>query len=209
MPNRIENPYAEVSTGFMNTVNDVVAGGTEDLTNAAHYAGVLGQRIWLDGTPSGVKYNSTVGTVYGGKFQYVKLYLSATASAVLGAFVAWAWDQDNNAFEDYTVTTDVNNAIRTGRIAGVILNPNWTKGQFSWIQVTGKATVKFVSSLTAATPADGDLLIVASASGLVDDPTQSGNPTYATLKAVIGTAIGAPVSNTTGLVLLREQGEVT
>jgi hypothetical protein len=78
-----------------------------------------------------------------------------------------------------------------------------TKGNYGWIQTKGKTTVKFKNGLTAATPADGDLLIVDSGTGLVDDLTQTTQPTMAQLKAVIGTAIGAPVTNTTGLVLLR------
>ena len=207
MPNRVEQPFAEVSTGQMNTVNDTVAGGTLNAAGQAQYAGTLGQRIWLDGTTTGGKYNPAIGTVYGGEFQYVRIYLSSTATPTLGYPVAWAWDQDNSCFEDYTVTTDCNSALRTGRIAGILLSAP-TKGNYTWIQVSGKATVQFVTSLTAATPADGDLLIVASASGLVDDLTQTTQPTMAQLKAVIGTAIGAPVSNTTGLCLLRRQGEV-
>jgi hypothetical protein len=205
MPNRVEQPFALVDRATMNAVNDTVAGGTQDLTNAAHYAGVLGGRIWLDGGPSGVKFSGGV-TGYGGVYQYVQFKSGSTAANGLGIPVYWDYDEVSGAFESYVVTPDATGG-RCGRIAGVALNAV-TKGNFGWIQTKGKATVKFKSSITAATPADGDLVIIDSGTGLADVPTQSGNPTYATLKATIGTAIGAPTANTTNLVLLRDIPDV-
>jgi len=96
-------------------------------------------------------------------------------------------------------------AATQGQIAGITLLTN-TKGNYGWIQVGGTASVKFKSSLTAATPAAGDLVIVdqsATTSGaLGDDPTQSGNPTYLILKSVLGVVETAPVASAIALVEL-------
>src|ERR1700728_27958 len=210
MPNQIQNiPYRSTRPA-LNDVNDVYPfQSTPTISGSVtEYAAALGSRIWVDGSPPGVRYDSAVGTLYGGEYQYVQTFLTSTAAPAVGQPAAWAWDQANAAFESYIVTPDTNSAIRTGRFAGVYINA-LTKGQYGWIQVTGKASVLFKNGLTAATPADGDMIVIDSGTGLADDPTQSGSPTYATLKAAIGTAIGAPVTNQLNLVLLRPVNFVT
>jgi MinD-like ATPase involved in chromosome partitioning or flagellar assembly len=92
-------------------------------------------------------------------------------------------------------------------MAGICLN-TVTKGNYCWIQTTGKATVLFKTGITAATPADGDLIVIDVGTGLADSLTQSGNPTYLILKAAIGVALAAPTSATASLVLLRHLPEV-
>jgi hypothetical protein len=207
MPNHIEQQIMRSTRPAFNDVNDPYPAQSTPTASGSltQYAEQLGGRVWLDGSALGVKYDSTIGTLYGGEFQYVQFFNGTTAPAV-GLPTAWAWDQANGAFESYIVTCDMNSALRTGRFAGFCLNAV-TKGNYGWIQVSGKCT-GLTGTLTAATPADGDMLIIASATGLVDDPTQSGNPTYATLKAAIGTAIGAPTSAALCLILVRKINEV-
>src|SRR6266404_5780562 len=66
--------------------------------------------------------------------------------------------------------------------------------------------VKFKSSLTAATPAIGDLVIVDQSAttpgALADDPTQATGLTSTTMKSIIGVSEAAPVASATQLVQL-------
>lgn len=207
MPNQIQQtPYRAIRIA-LNDVNDVSPFQSTPTASGSltQYAAGLGSRVWLDGSPLGVKYDSGVGTLYGGKYQYVQFYNGTVAPAV-GQVTVWAWNQTNAAFENYVVSCDLT-AANLGRFAGVALNAV-TKGNYGWIQVTGKASVLF-GTLTAATPADGDMICLNSSTGAADDPTQTTNVTYALLKAAIGTAIGAPVASQTNLVLLRQLNEVT
>lgn len=207
MPNHIEQQIFRSTRPAFNDVNDVYPAQSTPTASGSltQYAEQLGARVWLDGSALGVKYDSAIGTLYGGEYQYVQFFNGTTAPAV-GLPTAWAWDQANTAFESYIVTCDMNSALRTGRFAGFCLNAV-TKGQYGWIQVSGKCT-GLTGTLTAATPADGDMLIIASATGLVDDLTQTTQPTMAQLKAAIGTAIGAPTSAALVLILVRKINEV-
>lgn len=208
MPNHREQQIARSTRPAFNDVNDAFPGQTTPTASGSttQYAANLGSRMILDGSTLGVKYDTAVGTLYGGEYQYVQFF-NGTASPAVGQPTSWAWDQANGCFESYIVTCDTNSALRTGRFAGVALNAV-TKGQYGWIQVSGKASVLFKSSLTAATPADGDMIVIDSSSGLADDPTQTTQPTWAAIKAAIGTAIGAPTANQTNLVLIRRLNEV-
>jgi hypothetical protein len=207
MPNGIQQIPFRATRIALNDVNDVSPFQSTPTASGSltEYAAALGSRVWLDGSALGVKYDSAVGTLYGGKYQYVQFY-NGTVAAAVGGPTVWAYNQANTCFENYIVSCDLT-AANLGRFAGVALNAV-TKGQYGWIQVTGKASVLFKSSLTAATPADGDMIVLDSSSGLADDPTQTTTLTYALLKAAIGTAIGAPVANQTNLVLLRQMNEV-
>jgi len=199
MPNNVTQNINRSPSTF-NTVNDLYPGGQQSLSGANIYAAQLGSRVWLDGNPGGVRYSSTIGTLYGGCFQYVKLYASASAAVTVGRPAVWAYDQSTTCFETYTVTTDGNSALRTGRVAGIFLNVI-TAGYYGWIQTKGKVNVKF-TTLTG-TPADGDLVYVDASSGLALSANDGVTITTTILKAWIGTALGAPTSAGTSLVLLR------
>ena len=202
MPNRVEQAIVRTSLPALNDINDAYpANNTPSMSGATNtYAAQLGARVWLDGNPGGVRYDSTIGTLYGGKYQYVKTTAGTSNAYVIGRPVFWT------DFENYVVTAD-STAVLVGKMAGIILNAV-TKGNYCWIQTAGKATVLFKTGLTASTPADGDLIVIDATTGLADDLTQSGSPTYLILKAAIGVALGAPVSATASLVLLRALPEV-
>jgi len=202
MPNRVEQAIVRTSLPALNDINDAYpANNTPSMSGATNtYAAQLGARVWLDGNPGGVRYDSTIGTLYGGKYQYVKTTAATTATYILGRPVFWT------DFENYVVTAD-SSAVLVGKMAGIVLNAV-TKGNYCWIQTAGKAMVLFKTGLTAATPADGDLIVLDATTGLADVLTQSGSPTYLILKAAIGVALAAPVSATASAVLLRHLPEV-
>jgi len=203
MPNHVEQQIDRTNGvyGELNTVNDALAGGQgSSLTSLARYAAQAGGRLILD-------YVGTMGattSLYGGWYQYVQIYKSASQAPALGKFVFW-YD-----YENYIVTTDYT-AATCARTAGVIINTATyavSKGNWCWIQTKGKATVTF-GTIAKATPADGDLVIVNS--GAVGDIPSSGDSTTVTaliLKQAIGTAIGAATSSQASLVLLRWMPDV-
>jgi hypothetical protein len=202
MPNRVEQPIVRTSLPALNDINDqFVANNTPSASGATNqYAAQLGARVWLDGNPGGVRYDSAIGTLYGGKYQYVKTTAGTTNAYAKGQPVAWT------DFENYVVTSDFSSVL-VGKVAGFCLN-TVTKGQYCWIQVAGKATVLFKTGMTVATPQDGDLVVIDATAGQADVLTQSGNTTYLTLKAAIGVALAVPTSGNASLVLLRALPEV-
>jgi hypothetical protein len=200
MPNGPSQAISRTTYPALNDINDAVAGGQASISGAATYAAQLGARVWLDGNAGGVRYDTAVGTLYGGCFQYVRLYASASAAVTVGRPAVWAYDQLTTCFENYTVTTDGNSALRTGRIAGIFLNVI-TAGYYGWIQTKGKVKVKF-TTLTG-TPVDGDLVYLDASSGLALNANDGVTVTTTILKALIGVALGAPTTGGTTLVLLR------
>lgn len=205
MPNHVEQQIDRANGiyGQLNTVNDAQAGGQgSTLTSLARYAAQAGARLILDASAAGVQ-NAATG-LFGGWFQYVQIYASATLAPLKGKAAYW------RDFENYIVTTDYS-AINAGKIAGIILNSAANavaKGNWCWIQTKGKATVLF-GTIAAATPADGDLVIMNT--GSVGDIPANQDTTTITgliLKQAIGVALGAPVSAAASTVLLRWMPDV-
>src|SRR5437870_814297 len=99
-----------MTTGLINTVNDAVIGGEAGISGASKFAGQLGQPVWLDDRQ--LFFSAAVGTVYGGRFRYVRL--SAGSSAVArGQIVFWDISVADNLFQ---VTT-----LETGSVPGAQL----------------------------------------------------------------------------------------
>jgi hypothetical protein len=188
---------AHLSSPYLDLINDAFIGSTVSTgTGAQPYPGQLG--AFMELTEAQAANMGSAITLHGGIYQYVQFKSGSTASNAAGQVVFYSSAADRAA---YIVTPDVT-APTQGMIAGLTLGAV-TKGNYGWIQVGGTANVKYKSSLTAATPAIGDLVIVDQApSNLADDPTQSGNPTYLILKAVLGVAQVAPVASATSLVQL-------
>jgi len=213
MPNGATQAISRTTYPALNDINDSVPGGQQSISGANTYAAQLGARVWLDGNPGGVRYDTAVGTLYGGCFQYVQVFATATATPARGGPAAWAYDQATvatnvyAAFNNYIVTPDMS-ALRTGRFAGVFLNVI-SKGQYGWIQTKGLASCLFAGSGIAATPADGDLVYVNSAANNFLEQNDTGTTvTFAILKAFIGTAVGAPVAGAISTVLLKGGNDV-
>jgi hypothetical protein len=221
MPNGIQQQIVRTTYPALNDINDLVPGGQQSFSGANVYAAQLGMRQWLDGNPGGVRYDTAIGTLYGGKFQYVQFYSGMTQAPARGLPCSWAYDQATvstnvyAAFQQYIVTCDMS-ALRTGRFAGVVLNavtkglsPSYTGGYCGWIQCSGLASCLFAASGIAATPADGDLVYVNSAGNNFLEQNDTGTTvTFAILKAVVGTAVGAPVAGAISTVLLKGVSEV-
>jgi len=135
---------ARVSTGFLNTVNDPVPGNSiASPTGALDYSGLVGQEFELTAEQAAALSKTTIGTLYAGRYKYVKCAAGSTAANARGQVVVWS-DVNN-----YVVTPDVA-ATTAGLPAGVTLNVV-TKGNYGFIQVQGKATVLYRASVTDKT----------------------------------------------------------
>jgi len=184
-------------TAALNLINDPAPGVSNSTTSAGGavmvqpYQGMVGGHLTLNRTNALQMQDTATGVLYEGLYQYVQFLSTATNNSAVGRSMYWS-DREN-----YVVTSD-STATTSSQFAGVALNPNWTKGNYGWIQVGGKATVLF-GTVTKAVPAIGDLVVVG-ASGVADvllDATAIVSPN---LKLVIGEALVAPATATASLV---------
>lgn len=134
-----------IPAGAINNVNDTVIGNDPvgNSTTTSQVAGQLGKTVDLD--DSQVIYKSSIGTVYGGRFQYVRLAATATA-VVVGQIVFWDQTVADNLFQ---VTTLESGSTPGAQLrAGIVLNNSWSAGNYSYIQILGPTYVKFRATLT-------------------------------------------------------------
>jgi hypothetical protein len=195
MPTNLLTNIVHLSSPYLDLTDDAYIGsGSSTGTGAQPYPGQLGAIMTLSEAEANKR--GSVLTLHSGLYQYVQFKAASSASNAAGQVMFWS------TRASYIVTPDAT-APLTGSIAGIALNAV-TKGNYGWIQIGGVANVKFKASLTAATPAIGDLVIVdQTPANLADVPTQSGNPTYLILKGVLGTAVIAiPAASTVSLVEL-------
>ncbi len=150
---------------YLSNVNDATAAGA--ITTAPANIGATqflqnmpGDRIILNSVDALALSNNAVGNLYGGTFRYIGTRNNSTSSPVRGCGAFWdptSTGTGNNISSTasdatYQVTSDGNAANYTNSLlAGVFINAI-TKGNFGWIQESGKASLKFIAALTG-TPA--------------------------------------------------------
>lgn len=185
-----ESPIIRVSTGLLNTVDDSVIANQAGLAGVSKFGGQLGKMLAVSTSQIGQMFDSTVGTLYAGVYQYVQFNPDDSAP-VIGQAAFWLSGSD---VEDFIVSTDSNGgATSTPSPAGIFINIP-TDGNYCFIQIAGIATVKYKSGLTvsAATGAP----VIAASTGLADTNAGTNVPNY------LGTAWTLPVSNDLALVQL-------
>jgi len=153
-----------MTPGTINGVNDTVIGGIAGISGVSKYAGQLGQPVWLDDAQ--LIYNATIGTVFGGRFRYVRLAAGATA-VVVGQIVFWDISVADNL---YQVTTSEAGSVPGAQLrAGIVLNNGWTAGNYSFIQDVGPTFVKFRAALTSVPAGVGQAVYAAAAGAGADN----------------------------------------
>jgi hypothetical protein len=183
----------KVSTGKLNTVNDAVAGASvASGTGASPYLGQLGKVVWFG--PQDIRYDSATGTLYEGFYEYVQFRSGSSASNALGQVVFW-YDQTN-----FIVTPDATDGLH----AGVTLNAV-SKGNYGWIQVGGRASVLFRASITKATPAIADVVVVQTGQNVADVLADATTFTSPNLKLLLGIAQAAPTGGAVSVVDLFDR----
>jgi hypothetical protein len=192
----------------VNSCNDTSPSGvTDQVTGQPIYIGDLNRGVYFDLTnEEAAALSDTVSPLvklYAGRYRRVQVDSGATAANVktgtiglMPSLAAMSQDVAPVGVPTENVVTSYDQPIgnTAGGVRPVVFLNAITPGNFGFVQELGIATVLGKSGLTAAAPAVGDV-IVSTTSGLVDDPTQSGSPTYATLKTVLGQAVDLPVSN--------------
>jgi hypothetical protein len=137
-------------SGYINNVNDTIVGGQLSSVPVGVVATqgdqtLLGDHLVLDEAAANAKSTTASGfaQLHGGYYQYVQFDSSATTPA-LGQTLYWKLT--SNISGPYTVTNVA--TANQSAYAGVLLNPNVTAGNYTWIQTAGRATVLFAASGT-------------------------------------------------------------
>ena len=140
----------------LNDVNDAVAGGQifalPSGVQAPPYSQTLpGDRLILDDATALALSDTTVGTLFGGTYQYYGTVSGAAAAPARGLCAFYrAADLPTAVSQLYQITSDVNPATTIPTfIAGVFINAI-TKGNFGWIQTNGVCMCLFDSAITAS-----------------------------------------------------------
>jgi len=203
----------------LNACNDTTASGLADTRTGQEIQGgalVLGDYFDLTNTEARNLSYSTNGILYEGRYRRVLVDSGATASNVktgtiglMPSYAAVIADVGGGPISStapspaVNIVTSYDQAIGNGTsVRPVVFLNTVTPGNYCFVQELGTATVLGKNGLTAAAPAVNDL-IVSTTSGLVDDPTQSTNLTYALMKLILGPAIDLPVSNGKFRILLQ------
>lgn len=202
-----ESPIIRVTTGRLNTVNDSVVGGQASIGSRSKFAGQLGKHLWVGTENIAQMFDSTVGTLYGARYRYVRMRATDDDSPVLDVGQILFWDtQVTNWRSAYQVTRDENlsstdNAVM---IAGIYLG-GFEPGNYGFICDFGPCNVMARAVLTAA-GAPGSRVYAAgtgdigSDQGTMDvlttDSTSLANARY------LGVAVVTPVGATATQVVL-------
>ena len=213
MPSRIFKQDAPVTTGYINAVNDPVIGmpAVPGGLGISKFAGFLGACLRLNSDQ--IRYLNSVGTIYGGCFQYVR-FAAADAAFKQGQVVFWDLTAAENT---YQVTVNEANAGAAGAltVAGIVINPTSgpgtiTPGNYGWIQWIGRTNVLFRAVLSG--PSSAGVAVFAAAAGAgADNATAdvidtAGIETQVDmgqqLERYLGKAVTAPVGGALSLVEL-------
>jgi hypothetical protein len=195
---------------LFNDVSDVAPGVPVSTTSVSGsivqpYGGQLGGRTWLNANDAVRLADTAIGTLYDGCYQYVLFVAASTAANAVGQPVFW---KDT---EKYTVTPDGSGGTASSikLVAGIALNAVG-KGQYGFIQVAGRAGVKF-GTITKATPAIGDAVFVSATPAnptLADVLSATTAVTVDNIQLYLGVAFTLPVSSAVSSVLLRGLPEI-
>jgi hypothetical protein len=189
---RSEDTINRITTGYLDTVNDAAPGQNASGVGVLDYAGDLGKVISFKNN----NVPASAHTFYGGQYQYVQTKAASSAAPAYGAIAYW-YDEAT-----YVVTPDY--PAGSSKIAGIYLGAP-TKGNYCFIQRSGLAHVLFRASITKATPAIGDLVVVTAGAATADVLADATNLTSVELRSVLGVASEAPANGVTKLVQLWER----
>lgn len=193
-----ESPIIRVSTGLLNTVNDSVIGNQAGLASVSKFGGQLGKILWVSSEQISQMYDSTVGTLYAGAYQYVKL--AAGQTIAVGDLLYWDQSVASNTF---TVTKDATTTTANYEsFAGFALNVI-TAGYYGFIQVAGIATGRYVASVTGTKQIGAQVMGSVATAGRVDviDAAITG----LTQNNFLGWAVSLPADGALGTIQLSQR----
>jgi hypothetical protein len=153
-----------IGTKQLNNASTSTPGGVVDpTTGIAISTGTnSGDFVELTAAQALALSKTSVGTLYEGVYQRVKL--SATGASNVGLGQPLFWNDANDTTDPYPVTNSPGGSgTATYDWAGTVIDPSTTVGQYCWIQCTGKASCEITGG--------------GAAGNIVTYPT-SGAPTY-------------------------------
>ena len=196
-----------MASGYFNHTGDPSPGqplGSPSGTIVIPYDGQIGASYGVTQYPPTALTEATrlgdaaIGTLYGGLYPYFQFDASSATANIRGGVLFWKDIVNGIVTPDVTLATQ-------GLIAGIGLAVT-VKGYYNNLQSQGLASVLFKSSITKATPAIGDLVIVDQGGGT---PTARGdvladatNLTSVIAKSIIGVAYDVPVGGAVSRVML-------
>jgi len=146
-----ESPIIRISN-YLNTTNDTVIGGQASIGNRSKFGGQLGCHFWAGPSQISQLFSATVGTLYPGRFRYVRIRATDDASPAItpGKLVFWnttltSWQTKYEVTRDENLSS-VDNAVM---IAGVYIGGP-EPGNYGFIQDLGMVDVRFRTVLTAS-----------------------------------------------------------
>lgn len=209
-----DSPIIRVSTGRLNTVNDGLIGGVSGSASGfSKYAGQLGKTVWFNTDQIGNMFDSSIGTLYMGRYRYVRMRAADDDSPVTAVGQILYWDTVVASWESaYQVTRDSNlSSVDEGvMIAGIYLG-GFTGGNYGFIQDLGEASVLMRAVLTVA-GAIGSRVYDAGAGAGVDEgraDVLTADATSLVNQHYLGAAVTAPVAATLARVLLHFNNALT
>jgi len=191
---------------FLNDVNDANAGGVivslpAGAPSPAVSQDIPGDRIVLDDATALALSDTSIGTLFGGVYQYVKT-TAVTRPAQRGCVAFFKTADLGVAYNVYS-DPDPSAAVPT-HIAGIYISAP-TSGNYCWIQVAGAASVQFDGAALTSS-ADGQFVSakVSSANATsLGYPADAGAATSnVTVSALIGVACGLPSSTVISTVMI-------
>lgn len=203
-----DSPIITVSTGRLNTVNETIIGGQATLGTRSRFAGQLGKTVWFDSQQILNMYDPTIGTLYAGRYRYVRRRSADDNSPALGVGKLVFWDTTvTGGLTKYQVTSDEDlssssNAVFMAGVAICDIDP----GSYGFICDMGLVYCRYRSVLTIGA-AVGQAVY---ASGAGDTGSDQGTVDNLTTDATsipnqryLGTAVELPVAAGLKLVFLN------
>lgn len=195
--------------GKINRINETLPGGTGQSPIPPQTVGVgaapgqLGMAFELETADALFYSDTTLGTLFAGVYQYVRLDPACPVSAARGdaAFIANPANAGN-----FLVTADSTVAANLNFVCGVFLGP-LTPGNYGVIQILGLASLQFVTNVTNNANAQPVKIVNQAGHGYGEQlNTDFSAPTVATMTPYLSAGMIAaelPVDSTITRVWLR------
>lgn len=165
-----------------------------------------GDRVVIGFSDARALSKTSIGTLYGGVYQYVQVLSTATIAPAVGLAAFTVTSPTPSPI--HTVTTDETQPTGANLWQGVFIQA-LTKGYNGYIQVAGKATVLFTTPLTGTGAAGAAVFTAADGAGRFDTFDGVGaNPTFDQVQAMharyVGVAEVAAAANTLSVITMDQ-----
>lgn len=182
------NQIMHMPKAQLNTFNYAYPGESSvggDPSDLSRFLGQVGRFVYAQSNSTQLKFDSSVGTLYGGIYQLVKVVASPAVAILRGHVAYWS--------NPLTFTVDTK-AGADGDHAGIFLNPV-TGGNYTFIQVAGIVDVLFLDNITHATGPVGSTVVTA-ANSRTDILADATAVIFGNSKLILGTNVQAAVNGT-------------